>query len=132
MSVSSLSGVPWLSSMVTATLNTPAAASNAVPGAGCAVNTSCGAPAVGTWRETPDAVCHSPPLSEPLPAKNAAADPATRPTTNTGIAIRSARLLMPDCFLLLTRRTALPADKFRPSGVRHRPYSQGRTLQQVT
>jgi hypothetical protein len=64
------------------------------PAAGCAVKTSLGAPAVGTWSEAPDAVFHSPPLSELPPAKNANTDPATRPSTTIGTAIRSTRFFL--------------------------------------
>ena len=92
--LSLVSVVPWLSWIATDTLNTPLAASMADPAAGCAVKTSLGAPAVGTWSETPDAVVHSPPLSELPPAKKANTDPATRPSTTIGTAIRSTRFFL--------------------------------------
>src|ERR1700761_4646294 len=80
--------------MATETLNTPVRAWMAVPAAGWDVKTRLGAPAVGTWREAPEAVFHWPPLSEPLPAKKAYNDPATRARTTSGMAIRSTRFFM--------------------------------------
>ena len=95
VSVLSLASVvPWLSSMATVTVNTPPPACTACPVAGCAVNTSFGAPSVGTCNETPAAVFHSPPLSDPLPMKKATIDPATRQATTTGTTIRRARFFI--------------------------------------
>ncbi len=80
--------------MATVTVNTPPPACTACPVAGWAVNTSFGDPAASSCNETPAAVFHSPPLSEPLPTKKATIDPAARQATTTGTAIHRARFFI--------------------------------------